>query len=71
MWTRWSSQSSSGPIVITMDGSTQSERPMAMTTTGSTKAATSSMTVATVTDRSIRLACDPGRGAVPAVTLMA
>ena len=72
MWTRWSSQSSSGPIVITMDGSTQPGWPAAMTTTGSTKAAASSMTVATVTDRSIRLACGPcGRGAVPAVALMA
>ena len=55
-----------------MDGSTQSEWPAAMTMTGSTKAATSSMTVAMVTDRSIRLACGPaGRGAVPAVTLIA
>ena len=64
MWTRWSTQSSSGPIVITMDGSTQSERPAAMTMTGSTKAATSSITVAVVTDRSIRLASGPdGRGA--------
>ena len=72
MWTRWSSQRSSGPIVITMDGSTQSECPAAMTMTGKTKAATSSMTVATVTDRSIRLASAPaGRGAVPAVTLIA
>ena len=43
-----------------------------MTMTGSTKAAASSMTVAMVTGRSIRLACGPaGRGAVPAVTLMA
>ena len=56
IWTRWSSHSSNGPIVITIEGSTQSERPAAMTMTGSTKAATSSMTVAAVTDRSIRRA---------------
>ena len=43
-------------MVITTEGSTQSEWPAAMTMTGSTKAATSSMTVAAVTDRSIRLA---------------
>ena len=49
--------------MITIDGSTQSERPAAMTMTGSTKAATSSITVAMVTDRSIRLASGPaGRG---------
>jgi 8-hydroxy-5-deazaflavin:NADPH oxidoreductase len=45
---------------------------VALTMTGRTKAATSSMMVARVTDRSIRLASGPaGRGAVPAVTLMA
>ena len=55
-----------------MDGSTQSERPAAMTATGSTKAATSSITVATVTDRSIRLASGPGgRQGTQAVTLIA
>ena len=43
-----------------------------MTTTGSTKAATSSRTVAMVTDRSMRLPSGPaGRGAVPAVTFIA
>ena len=43
-----------------------------MTMTGRTKAAASSMTVARVTNRSIRLASGPaGRGAVPAVTLIA
>ena len=55
-----------------MDGSTQSEWPAAMTTTGRMKAAASSMMVAALTDRSIRLACGPGgRGAVPAVALVA
>ncbi len=59
-------------MVITTEGSTQSECPAAMTMTGSTKAATSSMTVAAVTDRSIRRACGPaGRGAVPPVTVIA
>jgi len=49
--------------VITMDGRTQSEWPAAMTATGSTNAATSSMMVAMVTDRSMRLASGPaGRG---------
>ena len=69
MRTRWSSHSSSGPIVMAMDGSTQSLWPAAMTMTGRTKAATSSMTVAAVTDRSMRLASGPvGRRPVPAVT---
>ena len=55
-----------------MEGSTQSERPAAMTITGRMKAAASSMMVAMVTDRSIRRACGPaGRGAVRAVTLIA
>ena len=57
---------------MTMDGSTQSEWPAAMTMTGSTNAATSSMMVAMVTSRSILLASGPaGRGAVPAVTRIA
>jgi len=37
------------------DGSTQSEWPAAMTMTGSTKAATRSMTVATVIDRALSM----------------
>src|SRR5215472_501186 len=72
MWTLWPSQSSSIPIVIAMDGSTQSRWPAAMSTTGSTKVTASWMTVTAFTDRPIRLACGPvGRGAVPAVFLMA
>ena len=42
-----------------------------MTMTGSTKAATSSITVAMVTDRSIRLASGRPGGGRPAVTLIA
>ena len=48
MWTRWSSHSSSGPMVIAMEGSTQSLWPAAMTMTGRTNAATNSITVAVV-----------------------
>ena len=55
-----------------MDGSTQSERPAAMTMTGSTKAAASSMMVARVTEPLDPPGLGPaGRGAVPAVTLIA
>ena len=57
--------------MMAIDGSTQSEWPAAMTMTGRTKAATNSMIVAMVTDRSIRFASAPdGRAPVPAVTRM-
>ena len=69
MCTRWSSHSSSGPMVMAIEGSTQSLWPAAMTMTGRTNAAINSMTVAIVTDRSIRFASGlVNRGPVPAVT---
>ena len=46
---------------MAIDGRTQSEWPAAMTMTGRTKAATSSIIVAIVTDRSILLASVPDR----------
>ena len=56
-------------MVMAMDGRTQSRCPAAMTMTGRAKEATSSMTVAMVTDRSMRLASGlVGRRPVPAVT---
>ena len=58
--------------MIAIDGSTQSEWPAALTSTGKANAATSSITVATVMSRSSRLpSLLNGRGAVPAVTLIA
>ena len=58
-------------MVMAMDGSTQSLWPAAITMKGSTKEATSSMTVAVFTDRSMRLASGPvGRRPVRAVTRM-
>jgi hypothetical protein len=52
-------------------GQDQSLRPAAMTMTGKTKEATSSMMVAMVTDRSMALACGlVGLRPVPAVTRM-
>ena len=57
---------------MAIDGRTQSECPAALTITGRTNAATSSITVASVTARSIRLpSALRGLGAVPAVTLAA
>src|SRR5215468_2745366 len=71
-WTSWSTQSSSNPIVIAMNGSTQPGWPAAMSTKGRTQDAASWMTVAAVTDRPMRLASGPtGRGAVPAVFVIA
>ena len=56
---------------MAMDGNTQSRWPAAITMTGKAKEATSSMTVAMVTDRSMRLASGPvGLRPVPAVTRM-
>ena len=66
MWTRWSSHSSSGPMVTAIDGRTQSLRPAAMTMTGNAKEATSSIMVAMLTDRSIRFAAGlVGRPPIP------
>lgn len=65
---RWSSQSKSGPIVIAIDGNTQSLWPEATTIAGAANDAISWTMVAIVTARSIRLPSGPvGRGATPDV----
>jgi hypothetical protein len=57
---------------IRLDITSRRELAALLTMTGSTKAAASSRMVAMVTDCSIRRACGPaGRGAVPAVTVIA
>jgi hypothetical protein len=57
---------------MAMEGRTQSLWPAAMTMTGKTKEAISSMMVATVTDRSMALASGlVGLRPVPALTRMA
>ena len=71
MCTRWSSHSSRGPIVMAIEGSTQSLWPVATTMTGRMNAAINSMMVARVMDRSMRFASGlVNPGPVPAVNQM-